>query len=127
MLQHKFRRILSLMRNYIANNPEDGASHQELWQEFERIWRYLDDGMNTVEQDARDLTMLMVIENWYVNRNGRRFPPQAVSQQLFDLVRRQNFDIQSQELLEMRVLIFEASRRVRLHAWVYEWNLIKIE
>ncbi|KAL3503389.1 hypothetical protein ACH5RR_037838 [Cinchona calisaya] len=118
MLQHKFRRILSLMRNYIANNPEDGASHQELWQEFERIWRYLDDGMNTVEQDARDLTALMMIEYWYVYMNGRRFPPQAVSQQLFDLVGRQNFDIQSQELLEMRVLIFEERREFDFSIWL---------
>ncbi|KAL3503397.1 hypothetical protein ACH5RR_037846 [Cinchona calisaya] len=64
MLQHKFHRILSLMRNYVTNNLEDSASHQELWQEFDRIQRYLDDGMNIAEQDARDLTMLMVIENW---------------------------------------------------------------
>ncbi|KAL3503387.1 hypothetical protein ACH5RR_037836 [Cinchona calisaya] len=63
MLQHKFHRILSLMRNYVTNNLEDSASHQELWQEFDRIQRYLDDGMNIAEQGARDLTMLMVIEN----------------------------------------------------------------
>ncbi|KAL3503422.1 hypothetical protein ACH5RR_037871 [Cinchona calisaya] len=76
MLQQKLGRILWLMLNYIANNPEDVAHHQELWQEFERIQRCFFDGMNREEQDERDLAIMVEIEDWYV-KNGEKIPPEV--------------------------------------------------
>ncbi|KAL3503406.1 hypothetical protein ACH5RR_037855 [Cinchona calisaya] len=109
-LHDKFRRIPTLMLSYINENRQH--DHRVIWLDSNRFQCFFNGINNVGGQDNRDFAILRVIENWYVN-NGRRIPPRADSQELFDLVQSEgNIVIQSQELLEKRILILEVNFNV---------------
>ncbi|KAL3503405.1 hypothetical protein ACH5RR_037854 [Cinchona calisaya] len=109
-LHEKFHRILTLMLGYI--NEPSRYDHRVIWQDSDRFQSFFNGINNEDGLDDRDFEILRVIENWYEN-NGRRIPPRAGSQELFDLVQRDgDIDIQSQELLEIRILILEVNFNV---------------